>query len=131
MTERPSWRERAEALEIREDDYLAWFSLRHRQHLLLAVEVAGRDQGGWANCHEVCDVLRRNRGAGPPAHDPAFLSVSVLAAWCRASYHNDPATRDVTPALLEKRRRIGAGLVDYRLTDDGRELMKRGMSVGS
>ncbi len=125
-----SWRQKAEAVGVDESEYIAWWSLRHRQHLLLAIEVAGRDQGGWANCHEVADVLRRNQGGGPPAHDPAFLSMSILSPWCRTSHHNDPQAGPVdTPPLLEKRRRIGAGLVDYRLTKEGREIMKRGMSL--
>lgn len=109
--------------------YVSWWSLRHRQHLLLAIEVAGRDQGGWANCHEICDVLHRNQGAGPPSHDPAYLSLSVLMPWCRTSIQNDPHGDGPTPPLLERRRRIGAGLVDYRLTAEGREIMKRGMSA--
>lgn len=122
--------ERAKKLGLESiDDYIVWWSVRHRQHLMLAIEVAGRDQGGWANCHEIADVLRRNQG-GPAAHDPAFLSMSVLAPWCRTSLHNDPGREgQETPPLLEKRRRIGAGLVDYRLTEDGREIMKRGMSL--
>ena len=116
--------ERAIKLGFESDsDYWSWWARNHRRALLLAVEIAGRDNGGWANCHEIADVLRRSKDTSRAATDPAYLSMSLLGAWCRPSHHTSDEI------WLQKRRRIGAGLVDYKLTDEGRAAMKRSMTA--
>ena len=106
-----------------DNDFYHWWAVNHRRALLLAVEIAGRDNGGWANCHEIADVLRRSKDTSRAASDPAYLSMSLLGGWCRASNHTNGEI------WLSKRRRIGAQLVDYRLTDEGRAEMKRSMTA--